>query len=1339
MTNFYPGSLHNHTQYSNLRLRDCIIKEDDLIKYAVELGHEVVAITDHEAVCNAVKVEKIYKKIKKDNPDFKVILGNEIYLCRNGLNADNFNKDFDKYYHFVLLAKDAIGHQQIREISTRAWRRSYMARGMRRVPTYYQDLFDIIAENRGHVIGTTACLGGAIGTQLLKYRETKDEKLWDKILAWCDQMEWIFGPGNFYLELQPAANREQQYVNRMLIDIANTYHYPYIITTDSHYLKKEDKPIHKAYLNSQNGDREVDDFYATTYMMSTEELESFMNMTKEELYAAYSSIHYIKEQCEDYSLLKPLKIPQLTWKDLCLHPMGETKEFVKVIPWLEKFLLSDYEGDRRMAHLVIRRLVEDERLRTQNIYDAINECLEMTWVSSEVNKTHWSAYYLNLQKIIEECWNAGTLVGCGRGSGVGFILLYLLGITQINPQWETTKTFAWRFLNPARVSVLDVDVDIEGGRRKAVLDHLRKVYGDDRVANVATFGTEKSKSAILTACRGLGIDVDIAQYLASMIVADRGMLRTLDQTFYGDEENDFAPNKQFVYEMTENYPEVWQVAKKIEGLVCRLGEHAGGVIFVDEPFENSTALMRAPNGDIMTQFDLHDCEDCSLIKYDLLSVEAMDKIHICLDLLMEQGYVEKKETLKDTYESVIGIYNLEREAPEMWQMVWNHEIHSLFQMEKQSGIQGIALTHPQSVDDLAVLNSVIRLMAQEKGAEQPLNKFARFKNDISYWYDEMDKYGLTKEEQKILEPVVKLSYGISESQEKFMQLVQMPECGGFDLTWADKLRKSIAKKNPAAYEELQKEYFQAVKEKGLSYNLCNYVWNVLVATSRGYGFNASHTLAYSLIALQEMNLAYRFPIMFWNCACLISDSGGAESDDEEVDEDCATEVIETYSNEMEEFGEDDSDDEITDSYDEEDCDGYPATVCVMKDGKKKKKVKSTNYGKIATAIGRIKASGVDVAPPDINKSKFTFYPDVENNTIRYGLSGITKIGEDLVKSIIEGRPYKSIDDFTARNKVSKAQVINLIKSGAFDCFGDREQVMREYAESVSDAKKRITLQNMKMLCDFGLIPDEYDLQRRVYNFNKYLKKFKWNDCYLVDEIAYDFYEKHFDMDKLIPHDETPFRIKQVAWDNIYQHHMDIIRPWVKKNANDLLEQVNDRLVSDTWNKYCLGSLSKWEMDAVSFYSHEHELAHIKTHPYEITNFGDIPENPVVEKVLPIKGKQIPIMKIFRIAGTVLDRDKAKKTVTLLTTDGVVTVKVFGQVFAYYDKQISERGADGKKHVIEKSIFNRGNKIIVSGIRVGENEFLAKKYARTPWHLIEKIDEVKEDGSLIISCRETEND
>ena len=526
---------------------------------------------------------------------------------------------------------------------------------------------------------------------------------------------------------------------------------------------------------------------------------------------------------------------------------------------------------------------------------------------------------------------------------------------------------------------------------------------------------------------------------------------------------------------------------------------------------------------------------------------------------------------------------------------------------------------------------------------------------------------------------------------------------------------------------MQKEYFETVEKKGLSKNLCNYVWNVLVATSRGYGFNASHTLAYSLIALQEMNLAYKYPIMFWNCACLISDSGGAESDDDEQNEE-ENMYEEVEYNSFGDFGATEDSDEDDDDEEEEEAGQV----------KKKKKTKSANYGKIATAIGKIKSSGVDVAPPDINKSNFTFYPDVESNTIRYGLSGITKVGEELVKAIIDNRPYSSVEDLTKKVKINKAQVINIIKSGAFDSFGERTEIMRQYINSISDTKKRITLQNMKMLCDFGLIPDEYDLQRRVYNFNKYIKKFKHETYYLLDNIAMHFFEEHFDMDKLKTTElsESGFMIQQTIWDNIYQSNMDIIRPWVRKNADTLLEQVNERLTSDMWNKYCQGSLSKWEMDAVSFYSHEHELANTRKDLYEIADFSRIPENPVVERVLPIKGRQIPIFKLYRIAATILDKDKNKKTVTLLTTDGVVTVKIFGAVFTHYDKQISEKGADGKKHVIEKSWLSRGNKIIVTGIKQSDG-FLAKKYSRTPYHLVELITDVREDGTLVTKGERTE--
>ena len=1295
-----------------------------MLNYAEELGHKVIGFTDHETVSSWIKIEKAMK----NHPNLKIIRGNEIYLCRNGLNAQNFNKDNDKYYHFILLAKDLIGAKQIFEISTRAWLRSYMARGMRRVPTYYQDLFDIIGANPGHVIGSTACLGGALPTQILK--GTSEEKLG----IWISQLDQLFGHGNFFLEMQPSNNKEQIVVNKKLYEFGHKFQIPYIITTDSHYLKKEDRLIHKAYLNAQNGDREVDDFYATTYMMGAEELESFFPyFTKSDLSHAYESIQLIADMCEDYSLMKPLKIPELQWREV-LNYYSEYPEWFKKMPTLEKFLNSEYKSDRYLVNAVIDGIKRHPDLQNDEAYAALEDNLQRTWESSEVNKARWSAYYLNLQKNIDECWNAGTIVGPARGSDGGFVLLYCLDVIQMNCLREPTPMFPWRFLNPSRVSVLDIDTDIEGSKRAQVLQHLREVYGKDRVANVATFRTEKSKSAILTAARGLGIDVDIAQYIASLIPSDRGQLRSLDQCMNGDNENGWMPIKQFVYEMTENYPDLWNVAKGIEGLICGSGVHAGGIIFVDEPFTESTALMRAPDGTICTQFELHDCEDVSLIKIDLLSVEAMDKIHNCIDLLCEYGYAERKSTLRETYESIIGIYTLERDNPEMWDMVQNHEIGSLFQMEKQSGIQGIEIAKPRKIDELAVLNSVIRLMASEKGAEQPLDMWARYRQDITVWYNEMKMYGLNDEQINWLANHSAIHDGICESQEGLMSLVQEERLGANTLTFADKCRKAIAKKQGKLFEECEEFYFKNAEEKGCDMTLVHYVWDVIFKPQRGYSFNASHTHAYSLIALQEMNLAYKYPIIFWNCACLISDAGGGDNNsenDEETEEENINEEI--YFNEMEEFNEEeDEEDEEESSYEEEDCDGYPVEVIKVTNGKKKKKTKTSNYGKIATAIGKMKSEGIEVAPPDINKSTYTFSPDPELSLIRYGLSGIVKVGEDVIQSIINARPYKSIDDFLNKVKVNKPQMINLIKAGAFDSFGDRTKIMHQYINKISGAKNRITLQNMKMLIDFNLIPEEYDLQKRVYNFNKYLKKFKEGIYYLLDNIAFNFYEKNFDIDSLevCEDSESGFKIKQTIWDKKYQFHMNIIRPYIQKNNKQLLEAVNNKLTEQMWNKYCIGSLSKWEMDSVSFYSHPHELSKVDLKRYNCTNFFRLSETPEIDRIVPIKGKQVPLFKIRRIAGTVLDKDKNKKIVTLLTNEGVVTVKIYGGVFSNYDKQISVRGPDGKKHVIEKSWFSRGNKIIVTGIRQ-ENAFIAKKYSKTPYHLVELITDIKDDGSITV--------
>ena len=1285
------------------------------------MGHTVCAITEHDTIASSIRAEKYYNKVKKDHPEFKLIRGNEIYLVRNGLNAQNYKKETDRYFHFILLARDAIGAKQIREISTRAWMRSYVARRMRRVPTYYQDLIDIIGANPGHVIGCTACLGGCLPTQLMRNRDTGAPNM-DLIKRWIVQMQGIFGKDDFYFEMQPSFNKDQIYVNKKLVELGNEMGIKYIITNDAHYLKKADRPIHKAFLNSQQGDREVDDFYATTYLMSDEEIYHYMeeSLGEEVIQTAYRNIKEITDKCEDYTLLKPLKIPRLNWKRF---ELTHNKNFyIEKIPYLKKFYESDYSEDRHLACAIINRLAEakpEEELNNQATYDEINACLEDTWVSSEVNGSRWSAYFLNLQNIIDACWDAGTLVGCGRGSGVGFILLYLLGITQINPLREKSQTKRWRFLNPERVSVLDVDIDIEGGRRADVLKSFRNIYGEDRVANVLTLKTEKSKSAIQTACRGLGIDNDIAAYLSSFIQADRGQLRTLKQTFYGDPDNGMSASSQFRIEMEENYPEVWRVAQGIEGLINGCGIHAGGVIFVDEPFTESTALMRAPKGEIITQFDLHDAEDTGLIKYDILSIEALDKIHNCIDLICKYGYEKEEATLKETYEKIIGIYNLEREAPEMWKMCWEHKVMSLFQMEKQSGISGIAAMKPTSVDDLAILNSAIRLMATEKGGEMPVNKLARFKAHPDDWDYELKKYGLGAEAKTILEPVLNVSYGLCIAQEQFMQLVQLPELGGFDLTWADKLRKSIAKKNPAEYEKLTDEYFKVIKEKGLNEQLCAYVWNVLIAMSKGYGFNLSHTLAYSLIGLQELNLAYRYPTILWDCACLISDSGGAEREDnsEEEDESFVEETV--FDSSIGIF-----DDETDDEDDEAD---------ETNQKKNKKSSKSANYGKIATAIGKMKHEGVDIVATDINKSEYTFAPDIKNRRIIYGLSGITKVGDDLVRQIMDNRPYESIEEFISKIKINKPQMINLIKSGAFDGLygGNRVHAMNVYIDLIADKKKRMTLQNMQMLINFGFIPEEYDFQCRVYNFNKYLKKHKVDNLYGIDNIALNFFSNNFDMDLLTPAaGEYIFTIKQTDWDKIYKKQMDKIRPFIKDNNELLLEKVNWKLRQDLWDKYCLGNISKWEMDSISCYIHNHELKNIKNGFYGLTNYNELPEDPIINYEFRSKetGQKIPLFKIVRIAGTVLDKDKNKKTVTLLTNDSVVTVKIFGDAFTHYDKQISEKRPDGTKKVIEKSWLSRGNKIIVTGIR-REDNFIAKKYKNTPHHLVELITSIDDNGYI----------
>lgn len=460
-----------------------------------------------------------------------------------------------------------------------------------------------------------------------------------------------------------------------------------------------------------------------------------------------------------------------------------------------------------------------------------------------------------------------------------------------------------------------------------------------------------------------------------------------------------------------------------------------------------------------------------------------------------------------------------------------------------------------------------------------------------------------------------------------------------------------------------------------------------------------------------MNLARFYPIIFWNTANLIVDSGGSQN--VEYDEEGEASIV------VEAAPDEDADEEELEEWEEEN-----EVVEGEKEDKKKEKTKSVDYGKVASAIGKFSTYGIKVSPPDINNSSFTFTPVVKDNVILYGLRGITRLSTSIIKDIMAQRPFSSMNDFLERVKVNKIQMSNLIKCGAFDSLMNepREKIMADYIGMIADRKERLTLQNMQMLINKNLIPEDMKFYQKLFLFNKFLKTCKNGDNYELNEAAANFIGNNFSADLINNGTEIP----QTIWDNVYQKAMNPMRAFLKEHKNEVLKKLNDSLYQEMFDKYAAGTISHWEMESVSFYSHEHELA-AAAHNYD--DFFTLPEEPEVEYTFTGKDdNEVRVFKLHRIIGTVIDKNKLKNTVTLLTPTGVVNVKIYKNQYAIYDKQLSQKGDDGVKHVVEASWFKRGTLLMVQGIRRGQ-DFVPKKRKDSFYPVISKIVNIDEDGIL----------
>ena len=445
-------NIHTHTDGSNTRLLDCINKIDLLIDTAYDLGLLGIAITDHENLINHVKAEEHLAKRQKENPtderwqNFKVILGNEIYLCRNGLNENNFDKTQDAFYHFILLALDEEGHKQIRELSTRAFKQSWY-KNMLRVPTYYSDIEEIIGKNPGHVWGSTACLGGYFAKCVLN----NDFENGSKFVDWCQS---VFGDC-FSLEMQPSRDPDQILVNNMVYKTAIKRNIPYVISTDAHYLRPDDRRIHKAFLNSKDGERETDKFYATAYLMTERELNDYIDgtiNTFEDNYVARAceNTHLIAKKLKKYSLIKKTKIPYLPFE--ILEPRNKERELVEYIetnicsiPNLRSFINSEEQADRQLSYKILDFIRKNISYINKARIERIETELYSIIASDSAMKLKWSKYLLQVADYVDIFWNDGdTIVGPARGSGAGFYINYILEISQVDPTREKANMFSWR-------------------------------------------------------------------------------------------------------------------------------------------------------------------------------------------------------------------------------------------------------------------------------------------------------------------------------------------------------------------------------------------------------------------------------------------------------------------------------------------------------------------------------------------------------------------------------------------------------------------------------------------------------------------------------------------------------------------------------------------------------------------------------------------------------------------------------------------------------------------------------------------------------------------------------
>ena len=789
--------LHVHSCYS---LLDGAIKIKDLVRTAKEMAMPAVALTDHGQMFGALE---FYKAARAAG--VKPILGVEAYVAAAGRNS---RTPPDIRHHLVLLAENMEGYRNLCRLVSLANIEGF----------YYQPRVDkeILAVHSRGLIALSACLQGEIPSLILNGREAMAKKA-------AEEYASIF-PGRFYLELQVNGLPEQVEVNAGLIGLGRSLGLPLVATNDCHYLRREDHDLHDVLLCLQT-QKTLEDDKRLRFTASEYYFKSPLEMAKafREIPEAQANTLALAEICQVEFPEKPsYAFPALKFEAGRTASEVLTEEAMRgLVRRFEEEALAgrDFKEEKKKAY---RARLEEE----------VSLIIEMKFPD----------YFLIVADFIGWAKNHQIPVGPGRGSAVGSLVAWALGITDLDP--IRFDLLFERFLNPMRITMPDIDVDFCGERRDEVIAYVTEKYGGrEQVAQIITFGRMKARGVIRDVGRVLGWSYDEADALAKLVPArikdektGEPVEVTLDLALAAEPRL-----AQAAAEDGSKTAELLKYAHYLEGMPRHASTHAAGVVIGDQPLTEHLPLCRLKetseeNGEktqIVTQFEMKGVEDIGLVKFDFLGLKTLTVINHCLALLKKNGLE-------------VDFKRLDYNDGPTYALLARGDSSGIFQLESSGIREYLVKLKPNCLEDLMALVALYRPGPLQSGLADQFIEVRRGLKPALYDLPQ-------------LEPILKETGGVILYQEQVIRLSQV--LGSFSLGEADLLRRAMGKKNPQEMAKQKARFMTGALANGIEGKKADHIFE-LIAHFAGYGFNKSHSAAYAVLTYQTAYLKANHPLEF---------------------------------------------------------------------------------------------------------------------------------------------------------------------------------------------------------------------------------------------------------------------------------------------------------------------------------------------------------------------------------------------------------------------------------------------------------------------------------------------